>query len=145
MTSVALYLCGYVLFSLTLFRRFPYSIVAFVFLLSVGVIDGTFLAATEGGRLLGPISDFAIPVAFMFFGCALIRVGGFRRFIGAGYLLAGAFWLISLIPGVGVRLSTPLGLLTEFVGANATIALILWAFYAIEKMKTESAVAVAKV
>lgn len=146
--SATMYLLGYVTIARAFFRSAPVSCVLFGLVLAAGIIDAVFIATLTSRHIFGSFSEALIPVAFLIFGTILLRSQGVLRVIGIGYLCGGLSWFLASIGIFGTVATTNAGFIAEFLGMNATIALIVWAFYPArkaERVSAESAVASAAV
>lgn len=148
LVSAAMYLLGYLTIAGAFYRFAPVSSALFGLVLAAGIIDAVFIANLTSRQIFGSLSEAFIPAAFLIFGTILLRGHGVVRVIGIGYMCGGLSWFLVAIGIFGTRMATNAGFIAEFLGMNATIALIVWAFYPVRKaesMPLESAVASAGV
>lgn len=110
------------------FRSAPVSCVLFGLVLAAGIIDAVFIATLTSRHIFDSFSEALIPVAFLIFGTILLRSQGVLRVIGIGYLCGGLSWFLASIGIFGTVATTNAGFIAEFLGMNATIALIVWVF-----------------
>lgn len=138
--SATLYLIGYLALAALFYSRFRISSVIFAVMIAAGIIDGILLDVLLRGGITETIIDSALPLSFLVFGTMLVRVKGVLRWIGLGYLFGSMSWLVSIIPHASMGLVSTTSFFAEFAGMNATVAMIVWAFYVARRNQSESAV-----
>lgn len=134
--SAVLYLVGYLAFAAAFRRRAKWQSILFALCISVGIVGGILLDAVRFGEQRYTSFDYALPISFLFFAFVLFwQQNLILKIVGTLYAGGAASWFIATVWEETQRISSPARFFAEFLGMNATIILIVWAFWQASRLR----------
>lgn len=133
--SAICYLSGYVCFALTFFSRARISAAIFALLMVLGIVGGVLLDFLRFGHMEETAIDYALPISFIVLTVVLFLQRGIVRWISVFYGIGAVAWILSTLFANNPLLSTNASFVAEFLGMNATIALIVWGVFQARELR----------